>query len=496
MRHLFETNHDVVYLVYGLVFLLMGFAAALQSRTRSQLSLGRHLWLLAAFGLTHGTVEWGYLLIPFYASHLPETAIALLTLLHAGLQAVSFFFLLQFGCELLASPSGWRKALVYVGWVGLGVWGLWFFVLGATTGPSVAVLARSSDAVGRYAMALPGAASTALGLVSQSQQVEKSGLARSLRQLRGAAVAFGFYAIVGGFLVADPVILTPAGVYVAFPGDFFLIRLLNAGTVERAIGIPAPVFRSIAGAAMAFTVVRALKLFDVETEQMIESMERERILSSERERIGRELHDGIIQSIYAAGLALQDAAYTVDEDPALARTKIQTVLGSLDHTIGDIRNYIMGLRSVIENQEFEERLRTLVEEFASTASVKASAGIRSAWRRPLNADQTAELLQIAHEALANVARHAKASHVELTLEYGRYTVSLEVTDDGVGFDPAQVAEDFPEGHSQGLSNMAARADLLGGSLQVHSAPGQGTRLRVEIPYQSRELRAGLDSEVD
>ena len=89
----------------------------------------------------------------------------------------------------------------------------------------------------------------------------------------------------------------------------------------RTIQIPAPVLRSVCGLAMAFFVVRSLEVFQVETDRRIAEMEQAQLLAADRERIGRELHDGIIQNIYAAGLSLEEARYLVVEDPLWLRSR-------------------------------------------------------------------------------------------------------------------------------------------------------------------------------
>ena len=486
-RQFFQVNRDLVYFVYGQVFFLMGFAIALQSRRRSQLELGRHLWLLAGFGLCHGLTQWGNLFIPIQGSRLPGELTSVLVLLQGCLQAVSFFFLFQFGCQLMMTSEKWKLLYNYIPWFALGAWALWFVLLGTVYSPNVDVLFRSGDIISRYVMLLPGAGLTALGLLRQGKEVEEAGLARSRGYLRGTAAVFAVYALAGGLLVADPVTRVRNSVWIAFPGEFILTQLVNAGVVERATGVPVAVFLSLVGAFMMYSIIRTLELFNRETEQLIELMERQQILSLERERIGRELHDGIIQSIYAAGLTLEDTVYSVTEDAQSAVAKIRGVMESLNEIIDDMRSYIGGLRRVVENQDFESRLEALVQEFGAGGSLHTSFHVDASWRRPLTADQSAEIIQIAREALANVARHARARRVDVSLVYGREVLTLEVRDDGVGFEPAKVAESFQEGHGHGMHNMAARATLLDAKLRLQSAPGEGTVVQVEMPYVSEEL---------
>ncbi len=227
-------------------------------------------------------------------------------------------------------------------------------------------------------------------------------------------------------------------------------------------------------------------MFDVEMDRMIDRMERERMIARERERIGRELHDGTIQSLYAAGLALEDATYTLGEDPQASREKIRKVMGSLNQTIDEIRRYILDLRSAVENREFEEQLRGLARDFAEQAGLSAEVRVIPDWRRPLSPDQSAHLLQVAREVFANAARHARATRIEVTLRYGRDAIRLEVADDGRGIDPRLMAKAHARGRGQGLRNVAHRIESLGGTVMIQTATGGGTRVMAEVPYNRSE----------
>lgn len=477
IHNLFLAINTVVYLIYGQVFLFMGLAIALQPRARSRLELSKHLWLLAGFGLAHGTVELGYIIIPLESAYVPAEVTSLLRLAQASLQAVSFYFLLQLGVRLMmAEPPRW-KPLAWAPALVLAAWFAWlaFSVLGYHAEET---LLRSADILGRYTMALPGATLIALGLLEQGQTIGQKGLAQFRTYLRDAALACASYAVVGGLLVAEPA-SSATGNLAALPGAFPLAQLLNAGRVEHELGIPVPIYRSLAGIAMAYFIVRALRVFESETDQLIEGMEKERILSLERERIARELHDGIIQSIYAAGLVLEDANYTIAEDPPAGQSKVRSAMRALDRVVSDIRTYIFDLRTS-DPDSLESGLAGLTAEL-SQGAIPVDLQISGQPSGDLSPVQRFHLLQVAREALSNAQRHAGAKRVMVTLEYQPQGVRLMVSDDGRGFDPSASAPDA--GHRQlGLSNIAERARQIAGTLKVHSAPGKGTRVDVEAPY--------------
>ena len=289
------------------------------------------------------------------------------------------------------------------------------------------------------------------------------GLPRIANYLTGAAIAFLVYAAVAGLLVPE--------------APFPPASALNYTLLERT-PVPAAVFRSLCGLAMAFFIVRSLEIFQVEDDRRIAEMEQVQILAADRERIGRELHDGIIQSIYAAGLSLEDTHYLVAEDPPRAQRQIRTVMNSLNRTIEDIRRYIFDLREAEQSRELEKVLAGLVQDLRLDTLLEVDLdviGERCCW---LDREQVGHVTQIAREALSNVVQHASASRVSVGLCYQGDSTRLTVTDDGQGMDLSS-ATDGDDG--QGIANMHARARMLGGTLGVVSEPGAGLALALTIP---------------
>jgi signal transduction histidine kinase len=200
----------------------------------------------------------------------------------------------------------------------------------------------------------------------------------------------------------------------------------------------------------------------------------------ERERIGMDLHDGIIQSIYAVGLALDYARSTVDEEPSAARSKIDQAINDLDNTIRDIRSYILDLRPrQFRGEDLMQGLEQLVEEFNANARSQAILiGPRNGLMGLPTANATA-LFHICQEALANSAKHAQAGLVEVRLMTTGERVVLEITDDGRGFDLRKMSVTL--GH--GLSNMHVRAHKVGGDVEITSESGSGTTVLAWVPRQ-------------
>jgi two-component system sensor histidine kinase DevS len=201
----------------------------------------------------------------------------------------------------------------------------------------------------------------------------------------------------------------------------------------------------------------------------------------ERERIGMDLHDGIIQSIYAVGLTLEHARLLLAGDVEQAQKKIVQSIDGLNSTIRDIRAYILDLkpRQLID-QNLQDGINRLIKEFESTTQIEATLVIKAADINTTPASQAVVLFHICQEALANAAKHSRAQYVEVYLWRSTDRVVLEVTDNGRGFDTEKININL--GH--GLSNMQTRAKNVGGDVEITSEAGRGTTIMAWVPVKS------------
>jgi len=203
-------------------------------------------------------------------------------------------------------------------------------------------------------------------------------------------------------------------------------------------------------------------------------------LRSERDRIGMELHDGVIQSIFAVGMKIEILRNKLNP-PEPYQNQFQLVLEDLNHIIEDVRSYI---RNLVTARDEALTLRTHIENI--TTHFRDFSGIPVALDiandlPTLNDFQRHNLLQILREALANIAHHADASRVCVTVMTIERDVVLKIEDNGKGFD-TQIADREQSGHF-GLKNMQQRVKRLEGTMQVNSALNSGTTLIVNLPLR-------------
>jgi len=198
----------------------------------------------------------------------------------------------------------------------------------------------------------------------------------------------------------------------------------------------------------------------------------------ERERIGRDLHDGIIQSIYAISLSLEDVPDLMGEAPDEAAQRVDRAIEAINLAIRDIRNFIYGLRpEALDGTQVLGGIAALATGVVAALALDVVIDLDPTADPELSADEGGELLQLVREAISNASRHARAKRLEISLRRSSSGPELVIADDGVGFD---VRSAVAAGH-HGLANMRVRATRLGGSLEVASRPGDGTRIVVALP---------------
>jgi signal transduction histidine kinase len=204
----------------------------------------------------------------------------------------------------------------------------------------------------------------------------------------------------------------------------------------------------------------------------------------ERERIGKDLHDGIIQGVYAIALSLEDVPDLMRDDPIEATARVDRAIDGLNLTIRDIRNFILGLHSeLIAGGDLVAGLATLALEFRLNSTVDIDVDLESGEEaaRVIPLEQRVQLLQMAREALSNAARHSHASRASISLRADDEWLTLEVVDNGVGFDPRAARG----ARHLGLVNLRGRTAAMGGTLLIESEPGAGTRIIVRLPLARR-----------
>ena len=202
----------------------------------------------------------------------------------------------------------------------------------------------------------------------------------------------------------------------------------------------------------------------------LQSRLRHLAIVEDRHRIARDLHDSVIQDIFAVGLGLQALSSSVDDEGI--SSLLDSSIDTLDESVNKLRRYVFELRdTVAPTVGLDERIHTLVARMGSAYPTRVELTVE-----PLAHDAEDEIMLVVTEALSNALRHAHAENVAVELERDEDEIVVTVRDDGEGFDISQ-----PGAGGMGLANMKTRTHGLGGEFTIDSLPGDGTTVSVRIP---------------
>ncbi len=483
----FQLDLLVIYFVYGLAFFSMGLLMLMEAGRSPFLAEARTLRPLAVFGLSHGIHEWLELFV-LQAEHLGAALPQSLVFFRLALLVFSFLSLLAYGVQVLRPP---QKLAALDAWVGLGAFAVYLTVVGFLWArqPDFWVRARIADAVARYLLAVPGGL-LAAGVLRRAMHTARANQRLSLaRALRWTITGMVGYALLQVFVPAGP---------------FFPVDILNADLVSRTLHLPVQLWRALMAVLVTVGLLRTTQLAEEERQRQLlaaqkaelQAMQRvqeelvrrehmrrqllQRIVvaqEEERTRIARELHDETAQLLTAFSLNLAGLEKRVQAQ--LPVTDLIARLQSLArHMSTVLRRMVHDLRPAqLDDLGLWAALEYLAEAAQERLGLKVTLHLDEP-RRRLDPMVETVIFRVAQEALTNVARHAGSASASLSLRVEDDVVHLTVRDDGCGFDVRQAARTTA---GVGLASMRERAEALGARFNIHSQPGQGTTVDMQIP---------------
>jgi signal transduction histidine kinase len=480
-----EAASSLVFFLYGLAFFSMGLAILLEGGRASDVRLRHALRPLAAFGFLHGFNEW--LEMFSIMGHLPaqDPAWVAWQAFRLAILAFSFLSLAAFGSSLMAPDDRMRRLSLLVPLILAALWGFGLMVIRGRAGPGDDLLVVA-DVWTRYSLAVPSSLLAAAGLVAQQRRFRQAGLAQFGRDCLWAAVAFGWYGLVGQ-IFTQPSALPPSNVV---HQELFLDLF----------GFPVQILRGAAAIVASVFVIRFLRAFEVEQSRQIAELQAQRLREAERrealrgelyrrvvgaqeaerQRVARELHDETGQSLTAIGMGMRSVGASLTSDPEKAQQRLRELEGLVDRSLNELQRLIGDLRpSHLDDLGLPAALRWYAGEVQGRTSLKISVEVFGE-PRPLPSAVNTAIFRIAQEALTNVVRHAEAGSVRVRIRFADEGLNLQVSDDGRGFDPRPIGD--RERPAWGLLGIEERATLLGGTASIRSHPGEGTQVEVAVPY--------------
>lgn len=198
-------------------------------------------------------------------------------------------------------------------------------------------------------------------------------------------------------------------------------------------------------------------------------------IQAERDRISRDLHDGVIQALFSVGMGLEAARPLVHHDPDGLLRRMDQAVDQLDTTIREIRNTIFTLRPGVVDVSLERGLLDLSREYEVNAVLRPTVNLHTSVDPHVPEVLVPDVLNIVREAMSNAAKHASSPTMRLDAQVVDGELRIDVRDSGVGFDPAVLTS------GMGLGNMDERADMMGGTLAVRTGEGEGTTVSLTVP---------------
>jgi signal transduction histidine kinase len=475
----------VIYFFYGLAFFSMGLLVAMEGGRSTDSRLRMALRPLAGFGLVHAVHEW--LEMFKVMGHFNDSVTSVISIITFVLLAFSFLSLAAFGSYLvLGSESTWRVSLI----IPLVLEAVWVFGLVSFKGKYLQDdLLLISDVWTRYSLAIPAGLLAAAGLIVQQRAFRRAGLVSFGRDSLWASIAFGWYSLVG------QIFTTPS----PLPPSTFL----NSEFFLATFGFPVQLLRAVTAIFASIFVIRFLRAFQVESDHKIaelqearlhESRQREelrgelfrRIVAaqeSERQRIARDLHDETGQSLTAIGMGLRGLADEISPRNKAQRDTLGQLQSLASDSLRELQRIISDLRPAhLDDLGLSATLRWYTNRLQEMTRLIIRVDI-SGEEHILDEAVKIAVFRIIQEALNNVIKHSRASVVTIKLDYREKEVNILVRDNGMGFNMDAVQNRIGR-VSLGLSGMAERAALLGGTVEFHSRPNYGTEVEAVIPYEA------------
>ncbi|UMZ74808.1 sensor histidine kinase [Natranaerofaba carboxydovora] len=457
-----------IYFIYGLSFIIMAIAITLQVKDYSSKTIVGNLWLLAVFGYLHGVSEWSYFYIPFRESHFSEFVLELINL---NLVGISFGFLLLFGLKFLYDLKGNEviKYIIYFSIFLILVW-LGYFVIYRLIliGENTELWFNSAQIISRYFFAFPGGLISGIAFYLHKKQnkdrLYNKNVSMNYNILTFSLILYGIFA---GVIVPE--------------GYFFPSSVVNMDVFFRLVNIPVPLFRTFFCLLITICIIIILRNIQSENLAKLSRIDSENAILLERERIKKDLHDDVIQSIYAVGLGLETSIDDIENDEYdKIKSQVENSIDSLNKVLSNLRLHIEDLKTAeYASQTLLDLLEKLKDKLNYNMDIKITNNLKPSLVVPPNIK--ANLYHVLSELLINAIKHSRGDLVTIELNQEKDKLVIITQDNGRGIDLNKLEEKQKKGDKLGLINVKERMNNLGGSFWLTTENSKGTRVKLEVP---------------
>lgn len=457
-------KYFLVYLIYGFSMINMGIFCLKEKEMESNSpSLLKSLKYLGWFGITHGISEWVTLVS--IASLYPEYNDYLYHLIQI-LKAVSFAFLMLFGLDLLPVRSNYKKIINKIPMVLFIIGFSGYLILIRINGLDYHMINTKYNIITmRYLLALLGSIIAATTLFLNSNKIEKQKNIRVAKRYKQLAWVILINGLLEGLLVKE--------------ANFFPANIINRELFKDIFGIQILFLKAIVGLLINYLLVKVIDTFSWEQEERLKKLKKRKIASEERRKLGLEIHDSIIQSLYAAGLKLEYIAIHDNENNL--NQVLNSVKDDLNNTIDKTREFMSAsVLDIVELEDLNENIERIVEDYTANHKVKINykSEISPLIKGYLSPEKSTQIYYIVQEAICNIIKHSKASSADIVLTTNYDMINISIIDDGIGIKE----EDLIKYKHFGIKSMKERSESIGGTFII-SGLKKGTMINVEVPWE-------------
>ena len=480
----------IIYFIYGLAFFVMGVALLLETSRSPSLAEVNLLWPLAIFGIIHGMHEWVEFFMEqalWMGAEISNT-IAWVRLILLG---ISFLSLMIYGIQ--ASNLHKRKTILrlrlQIAVLSIYLLAIIFNTIITYNAVQAEHLVLTNNLL-RYLIAVPAAVLASVGLRRQAKEAQQDDRNQLVANLNWAAFGFGIYGL--SQLFVSPLATFPA-------------RYINSQAFFYLTGIPLEAVRSFAALMITVGLVRAIQAIEIERQEQLSSVQEARVQAleqvqgelaareelrrellrhtvqaqeDERARISRELHDETAQVLSAFSLELAALSHRLDEESGDLLPRLAHLQNLSKDMSQGIYRLVHDLRPAqLDDFGLVPALQNLIGRECCQMELDVSLNVEGTSQRVDPLIETV-LFRVAQSALRNVSLHAETEKAEVKICFAEDSVTLDIQDNGIGFEPAGP---FIPPSGWGLAGMRERVESVDGQFQLDSSPGKGTTIKITIP---------------
>lgn len=465
MDFIWDKAYAPLYFIYGLSFFVMGLLALNQQGSRvSNFALIKNIKYLGYFGIIHGVSEWVSMVL---ATQLYYQYTTELFSLKMFLKAISLSFLMGFGINLLECEGKIGKIVKRIPVFLFILWTTGFFFLVLLYKDNYNSWFPSYNIMSRYFIGLPAGILTALGLYKCGKSIDDSHFKGVSIKYQGLALSFLTYSILSGAIVNKV--------------DFFPANILNKVLFMEFFGFPVELGRTVLAILITFLFTKIIKIYSWEMEEQILRISIQQGIEQERAKMGRELHDCILQDLFATGLQVENL---IDEEDQKKRANLINIKVNINEIIGKVRDFIGNVSTKeIEINQLRGYLLELFDNFRTNycLDIDFNYNVTTLSLGYLSSEKLTQIYYIVQEALNNIVKHANATKAKVEIKSNINSVMVIVIDNGTGFNTKKI--DKSKGY--GLRCIKERAAMVDGIINIESS-SKGTKISTTIPWEGYE----------